>query len=311
MITTRTYNRIMAGRGSMYADLCHAEGFVGADWFENTDFTGRFPDRWQEFNREYRDRYLEVYLGSSRIGAGLACGMLHRLCKGIAVGDVVLCPTGKGSYMVGEIKSDYIFAPGNSLPHRRLVSWYPQRIDRSDMSTALRNSAGSAGTICDLSQYADEINRLLGTTPALAILAAGELIEDPAAFALERHLQDFLVHNWSATELGKQYDIFTDAGEIVGREYPCDTGRIDILALRKDQKEILVVELKKGQASDAVVGQILRYMGYVQDELAEPGQTVRGVIIALEDDLRIRRALKMAPAVQFYRYEVSFRLIPG
>ena len=30
---------------------------------------------------------------------------------------------------------------------------------------------------------------------------------------------------------------------------------------------------------------------YVQEELAEEGQTVKGVIIALEDDQRIRRAL--------------------
>ena len=71
----------------------------------------------------------------------------------------------------------------------------------------------------------------------------------------------------------------------------------------------LVVELKKGRASDQVVGQTLRYMGFVQDELAEPGQDVRGAIIALEDDQRIRRALRMAPGIDFYRYQVSFRLV--
>ena len=88
-----------------------------------------------------------------------------------------------------------------------------------------------------------------------------------------------------------------------------DTGPLDILAVSKDRKTLLVVELKKGRASDAVVGQSLRYMGYVQDELAEENQTVRGIIIALEDDQRIRRALKMAPSVEFYRYEISFKLV--
>jgi restriction system protein len=68
------------------------------------------------------------------------------------------------------------------------------------------------------------------------------------------------------------------------------------------------VELKKGRASDSVVGQTLRYMGFVQDELAEDGQTVLGVIIAHEDDQRIRRALAMMPAITFYRYQVSFKL---
>ncbi len=69
-----------------------------------------------------------------------------------------------------------------------------------------------------------------------------------------------------------------------------------------------MVELKKGRVSDSVVGQIQRYMGYVQEELAESGQVVKGVIIALEDDLRIRRALSVASNIDFYKYQVSFRL---
>ena len=60
-----------------------------------------------------------------------------------------------------------------------------------------------------------------------------------------------------------------------------------------------------------VVGQILRYMGFVAQELAESGQTVRGVIIALEDDQRIRRALAMTPTIDFYRYQISFKLLKG
>ena len=72
---------------------------------------------------------------------------------------------------------------------------------------------------------------------------------------------------------------------------------------------MLVVELKKGRASDVVVGQTLRYMGYVHEELAENGQTVRGTIIALEDDPKIRRALAMTPSIDFYRYQISFKLL--
>jgi len=33
------------------------------------------------------------------------------------------------------------------------------------------------------------------------------------------------------------------------------------------------------------------------------------VIIALEDDQRIRRALAMVPSIGFYRYKVSFKLM--
>ena len=70
-----------------------------------------------------------------------------------------------------------------------------------------------------------------------------------------------------------------------------------------------MVELKKGRASDAVVGQTLRYMSYVQESWPKKDQTVHGIIVALEDDQRIRRALTMAPKHLFYRYQVSFKLV--
>ena len=73
-------------------------------------------------------------------------------------------------------------------------------------------------------------------------------------------------------------------------------------------KEILVIELKKGKASDVVVGQIQRYMGYVIEALADEGQSVRGAIVALNDDLRLRRALSVANNIDFYRYSVSFEM---
>lgn len=74
---------------------------------------------------------------------------------------------------------------------------------------------------------------------------------------------------------------------------------------------MLVVELKKGRAADAVVGQVLRYMGYVKEELAEADQTVLGVIITRDDETRLKRVLSMVPSVSFYRYQVSFRLHKG
>jgi restriction system protein len=138
-----------------------------------------------------------------------------------------------------------------------------------------------------------------------------ESVENPMAFALEKHLEDFLVANWGQTELGRNYDIYEEDGECIGQQYITDTGPIDILAIRKDKRELLVVELKKGRAADSVVGQVLRYMGYVAQELAENDQTVKGVIIAQEEDQRIRRALSVTPNVVFYRYQVSFKLLPS
>jgi restriction system protein len=49
-------------------------------------------------------------------------------------------------------------------------------------------------------------------------------------------------------------------------------------------------------------------MGYVKDELAETNQSVHGIIIAFEDDLRIQRALSMVNNIDFYMYKINFKL---
>lgn len=176
------------------------------------------------------------------------------------------------------------------------------------MSIGLQNSTGSPNTVCNIGKFAQEIELLIKGELSQVIIVDDAMFEDSTVFALEKHLEEFLVHNWQSTALGKDYDIFSEDGELVGQQYSTDTGFIDILAISKDKKSILVVELKRGRASDIVVGQILRYMGYVKEELAEDYQTVKGIIIALEDDTKIKRALHMCSNIEFYRYEVKFNL---
>lgn len=306
---TKTYRRIMLGARSSYAEECHNEGWVGGGWGFDEDLSGQFSDDWRTFNEKFRPIFLANYPDKSKVAAGLACGMLWTICKGMKIGDTILSPDGKGNYLVGDCAGDYYFVAGVDLPHRRKVNWLPGLIARSDMSEGLRRSTGSIGTVSDVSQYAEEIERLIGRDAAPTVIATHPEIEDPSSFALEKHLEDFLVANWAQTELGRAYDIVTDEGEIIGQQYPSDTGPIDILAIAKDQSHYLVVELKRGRASDSVVGQVQRYMGYVAGELVNEGQGVRGCIIALEDDLRLRRALSVAPNIDFYRYQVSFRLV--
>jgi restriction system protein len=305
----KNYYRLMLGRKSIHAEECFAGNFVGVDFEIPQDLTHKLPEEWRAFNREFIPIYLEGHPDKTKIGAGLACGALWTVSKGVKTGDVVLCPDGSGRYRVGEVTGDYSYLPGGVLPHRRPVRWLSQIIDRADMSEELQHSTGSIGTVSNITGYWDEIEKLLGGGPTSTLVSTDETVEDPAAFAMEQHLEDFLVQNWAHTDLGKEYVIYEEEGERVGQQYATDTGPLDILAISKDKKSLLVVELKKGRASDVVVGQTLRYMGYVQAELAEEGQSVRGVIIALEEDPRIRRALAMVPSVTFYRYQISFKLV--
>jgi len=306
----KKYYRVMLGAKSAYAALCREQGFIGADYQIAQDLSADLSDNWRDFNQKYRPIFLVAHPEKTMIGAGLACGALWTVAKGLQKGDMVLCPNGSGTYFVGEVASDYFYVPGQPLPHRRSVNWLAQTILRDDMSDALKNSTGSIGTVSTITPHAVEIEKLLGVQINDPVLAASDPdVEDAAAFAMEKHLEDFLVKNWAQTELGKDYDIYTEEGEPVGQQYPTDTGPMDLLAVKKDKSELLVVELKRGKASDMVVGQVLRYMGFVKEDLAEPHQAVRGAIIALEDDLRIRRALAVTPSIEFFRYQISFKLL--
>lgn len=305
----KNYYRVMLGAGSVYVRECIAGGFIGTDFEIYQDLTHKLSAEWRAFNKEFIPVFLKNRPEKSRIAAGLACGALWTVSKGILSGDIVLCPDGEGHYHVGEVTGDYTYVPGGILPHRRAVQWFQQTINRADMSEVLRKSTGSAGTVSNITGYRDEIEQLLKGIAPPRVIVTDETIEDPAVFVMEKHLEEFLVRNWRHSLLGQSYDIYQDNGEQLGQQFPTDTGPIDIFAISKDKKTLLVVELKKGRASDVVVGQILRYMGYVQDELAEENQTVRGAIIALEDDPRLRRALAMVPNIEFYRYQISFKLL--
>ncbi len=292
----------------MFANSAREHGYIGVGWLKDKDLSDDLFANWRDFNHKFIPAVMASEPGKTKGGAGLACGFTWTVVKGLEVGDVVLMPNGSGSYYVGEISGGYAYRPGDNLPHQRPVTWKSFLIPRSAMSLELKRSAGSIGTVSQITQYSNEISALINSQGGNALEVAAEESEE-IGFALESQLKEFLVSNWASTELGSKYEIYQEDGEQIGVEYLTDTGRIDILAKSLDGRELLVVELKRGRASDQVVGQIARYMGFVQEELLEPGQSLRGAIIAFEEDPKLRRALIMTPTVDFYRYEVKFKLV--
>lgn len=133
-----------------------------------------------------------------------------------------------------------------------------------------------------------------------------------ARFALERHLQDYMFDNWDRLDLASDWAIYIRDGEPdAGYEFRTPIGRIDLLARHKRDGSWLVIELKREKSSDAVVGQLLRYMGWVQKHLAESGEKVAGLVVATEADSQLHYALEVVPSVSFKSYEVEFRLKDG
>ncbi len=138
-------------------------------------------------------------------------------------------------------------------------------------------------------------------------LAVPEQIEDPNEFVLEKYLEEFVVSNFHTIFRG-QLKIYEDADGNDGQQYGTDIGPIDILAVEPQSQSFVVVELKKGRSSDQVVGQILRYMGWVKKNLCLNGQAVKGLIICRDPDSKLSYALEMTTSIDVRYYNVSFEL---
>jgi hypothetical protein len=147
---------------------------------------------------------------------------------------------------------------------------------------------------------------------------SGEIDSDVAAefpgfiFDEERHLQWFLVQNWDKLSLSREWNIYSEPGnDMAGCEYRCSVGRIDILARHRTESDWLVIELKRDQTSDITVGQVLRYIGCIKKEMAQPGEIVRGLVIAREADMSLLYALDTVQNVKLQLYEIQFNLRPA
>jgi hypothetical protein len=143
---------------------------------------------------------------------------------------------------------------------------------------------------------------------------AGELPrieEDPepvgsAEFAYEADLRNYLSKNLPIIEAGLK--LYQDEG-ITGIEFSVGGRFIDILAVDASGA-LVVIELKVSRGYDRVVGQLMRYMAWIRLNQAEPGQQVRGVIIAREISEDLLLACSLLSGVQLFEYELSLKLNP-
>jgi hypothetical protein len=131
--------------------------------------------------------------------------------------------------------------------------------------------------------------------------------DEPALFALEAHLRDFLARNLNKLQVASTaLTLFKDHSGRSGVEYPTGVGPIDILAVDA-AGNFFVFELKVARVPDRTLGQLARYMGWVKIELAGD-QTVTGVVVANSIDPKLRYAAAVMPATLLLEYELDFKI---
>jgi restriction system protein len=231
--------------------------------------------------------------------------MIWAFVHEIAPGDFVIARRGlKRLVAVGKAIEPAMDSPGRSPVHnhRRFlgVEWLPEPRDREFSTNVFQRY-----TLAEVSSVQFE-NYVHGTTASAVSPPKTTEVEDRNEFVLEKYLEDFIVSNFAAIFKGSLQMYKDEDGD--GQQYPTDVGPIDILATEPKTKSFVVIELKKGRPADQVVGQVLRYMGWIKEKLCANGQAVKGLIICRESDTKLSYALAMTQNVDIRYYTVSFKL---
>lgn len=250
------------------------------------------------------ERVAETYPQKPLSTQSLYANMLWAFYNEIVVGDRIFARRGRKCLMaVGRVTGPARYAPDfnphcdhqNFLP----VEWEPFP------SKVYDSIVFPMHTLTEMPQ--DVADRLLVGDALLEPLPdATSPIEDRQSFLLEKYLEEFIVDNFASVFKGAMR-VFTDEDGNLGQQYSTETGPIDILAIDNDNN-FVVIELKKGRTSDQVVGQVLRYMGWVKQNLCNPTQSVSGLVICNDSDKKIKYAISMVPGVSMRYYSISFEL---
>ena len=257
------------------------------------------------------ERVAKEFPGKPLATRSLYVNMVWSFMHDIKPGDVVLARKGRRVLAgVGKVTRSGYYAPGTnpflgSAPrlHSNFidVEWSP-----TPREIVFESIVFPMHTVMEI----DEAKYLAftGVDTTAELPTDDQFVpESQSQFVLEKYLEEFIVSNFKSI-FGSSLEIFADEEGAHGQQYPTEIGVIDILAWNNAKKSYVVIELKKGRPSDQVVGQVLRYMGWVKANLCKSGQSVRGLVICREPDQRLNYAVSMLQNVGVKYYRVAFEL---
>jgi hypothetical protein len=123
----------------------------------------------------------------------------------------------------------------------------------------------------------------------------------------ERFIQKIIEENFNKI-LGEklELELYNEDPENSGNQYQTSVGKIDFLTKNRKTGDFVVIELKCGKATDTALSQILRYMGWVKENLAKE-KNVKGLILAEGVDDKLKYAIKFVPDVKVLTYKISLQ----
>ncbi|MFX1689280.1 endonuclease NucS [Paraburkholderia sp. A2RI-6] len=191
---------------------------------------------------------------------------------------------------------------GEQIPEINTTAYIAGKMDATSSTFQKSMVFGKLQKIAKATTMFKEFqNRMLTPQPmrsleAESIVCDAERNSASSRFAMESHLRDYLAQNLNRIEgLPTQLDLYRDDSDMPAIEYRTSVGYIDILTKGADGA-FYVLELKLARGSDAVIGQILRYMAWVRTNLAK-GSPRYGVVVASGASDKLKYAASEVPGI--------------
>jgi len=220
----------------------------------------------------------------------------------VAAGDhAILREYGTGFWGMCEVAGEWVDDPEAVAKHQKEAGWFPiakiQKWDvilpyelvKEDLSNQNHRLRIAKAKEEDLSviQLALRVYQRLGYGAT-----------DGDFFVLEAGLEEAVKANLKQLRLRLADDAIQQQCNL-----GLGIGRTDLICL-DERDDFVVLELKAVHSSDSVVGQLLRYMGYIRENWAQKAnKKVRGIILTPSYDEQLRLAAKEA-GIQVLRVRI-------
>jgi restriction system protein len=291
---------IHAGRTGDADSLFLKGDCIAIGWEEMGDL-GRLPaDR-----EAFKERVAGVFPSAKAGAIPNYAGQLFRFVHEMKPGDIVVYPSQRDRQVhLGEVTGGYCYTPGKhtSYPNVRAVKWL-REVPRTHFSQGALYEIGSAMSLFQVRNYADEYRAALEETPALPQPVSQDETVALVAKDIEETTRDFILKQLAQEMKGHPFAHFV--GHLLeAMGYRCHVspegpdGGVDIVAHKDElglEPPIIKVQAKSSEENirEEVVSALYGKIG--------PGEA--GLFVTL--------GAYTSPAVKFAKSKSNLRLIDG
>lgn len=118
----------------------------------------------------------------------------------------------------------------------------------------------------------------------------------------ERAVEQWVQHHWAETPFARM------GLQLSGRQRMTPVNVIDLLAFDPQRVEWWIIEIKHGNSSDAVIGQLARYRGWIAQEKQVPPDRARGVVLTDDVSEKLRLAMRTQVGAELWRYDPAMTI---